>query len=287
MSRLLAIVLFISSQAFAHTPYELIQFENDTFRDYSYEELASSLRETRPLLDAYRCNGRDEYDFFWAPLRSNPLKSSLRVKAKDSADIFIYQEGLFYDQAGNKVLSPKDPFVKSVKEALQKLEQVPMSAALLRHLEVSYYPLTIERGMNSFNVKEENGRDFFGLKMATALSIFVNGRTSDDILPFYDIGVGGIIYWNPKLQDPPAYIALAHEMYHAFDSIRGILDLRLVSGQDYEFIGVSEYRAVYFENMIRKAFGIAYRTHYTNDTDGPGVLNQLGQPVMMPSPCLQ
>ncbi len=76
-------------------------------------------------------------------------------------------------------------------------------------------------------------------------------------------------------------------MYHALDSIRGILDFqRFVQGDGYEFIEVSEFRAVYFENQIRKASGVSYRTHYREDHTGPGVLDSQGEPIMIPSACL-
>ena len=84
-----------------------------------------------------------------------------------------------------------------------------------------------------------------------------------------------------------SFSALAHEMYHAFDSIRGILDMRFVKGEEYEFTLMSEYRAVYFENIVRKAPGIAYRTHYGQDQTGPGVLDEFNEPRTMPSPCLK
>jgi hypothetical protein len=75
-------------------------------------------------------------------------------------------------------------------------------------------------------------------------------------------------------------------MYHAFDSIRGLLDMRFVQGEKYEFTQASEYRAVYFENLTRKASGVIYRTHYGEDKTGPGVLDELGEPIKIPSPCL-
>ena len=47
--------------------------------------------------------------------------------------------------------------------------------------------------------------------------------TSEEV-PFTNIGAGGVVAWNPKLEGIPSHVSLAHEMYHAFDSIRGLLD---------------------------------------------------------------
>ena len=58
--------------------------------------------------------------------------------------------------------------------------------------------------------------------------------------------------------------------------------MRFVQGEKYEFTQASEYRAVYFENLTRKASGVDYRTHYGEDQTGPGVLDELGEPIKIP-----
>src|SRR5690606_28630330 len=119
--------------------------------------------------------------------------------------------------------------------------------------------------------------------------------------PFNDIGVGGEIKWHPKLKVDTIEaggvrsrldvdVALAHQMYHAFDSIRGVLDMGFVKGDKYEFQSVLEYRAVWFENQVRKELGIRYRKHYSDpwegDKDPQDMLDDNGEPILMPSPCL-
>ena len=64
------------------------------------------------------------------------------------------------------------------------------------------------------------------------------------------------------------------------------LDMRFVQWAKYEFTQVSEYRTVYFENLTRKASGVGYRTHYGQDQMGPKVLDELAEPIQIPSPCL-
>ncbi len=115
----------------------------------------------------------------------------------------------------------------------------------------------------------------------------LNGEVQTD---FSNAFLGNVVEALKKIEaipeGLPPHVALAHEMYHAFDSIRGILDMRFVQGEKYEFAFISEYRAVYFENIARKAAGIDYRTHYDQDQTGPGVLDEYGEPRKMPSPCL-
>jgi hypothetical protein len=75
-------------------------------------------------------------------------------------------------------------------------------------------------------------------------------------------------------------------MYHAFDSIRGLLDMRFVSGENYEYQLASEYRAVYFENLMREELGIKFRKYYGSHSEWADVLDENDRPILIPSPCL-
>ena len=204
-----------------------------------------------------------------------------------SEEKIVYKKGKYFKLNGEVQTDFSNIFVVYIIEALKKIEAVPEGQKLLRQLERSYFPLTIAHGGNAFNPKDDAGRNYLGIYRANALSIFNNGRMTSEVVPFNNIGAGGTVGWDPKTEGLPAYIALAHEMYHAFDSIRGLLDMRFVQGDEYEFVLMSEYRAVYFENIIRKAYGIDYRTHYGEDQVGPGVLDENNEPRRMPSPCLK
>jgi hypothetical protein len=276
-------LLSLSAQA---VDYTLYQAENQHFKDYTYQQLAERMGENSELLAHYRCNGSNEFNLFWEPPRHNPLRDSLRVKLPTQEVVLVYKDGTFYNQKGRHARFSNDEFFIALKSAMKKIEAFPEGRQLLRQLERSHFPLTIVRGANSFNPKEENGQSYRGIYMANALSIFSHGRMTSEVVPFHDIGVGGHIGWNPRTADLPAHVALAHEMMHALDSIRGLLDMRFVIGDSYEQAFISEYRAVYIENLARKSVNFPYRTHYGNDVSGPGVLDENGQPRMMPSPCL-
>lgn len=267
--------------------YTLQQAENHHYRDYTREEMVSRFGENGKILPHYQCNGKDEFDPFWPAVRQNEKEDSLRIRLYKSEEMIVYRKGNYYKLNGKPERNLSDRFVKYVKDALEKIEAVPEGAALLRHLERSHFPLTITFGGNMFNPKEEKGPPYKGIYMANALAILDHGRMSSENILFYDIGVGGDISWNPKTEGLPPYVALAHEMYHAFDSIRGLIDMRFVVGEHYEHAFVSEYRAVWFENIFRKAEGLPYRTHYGQESSGPGLLDEHGEPRKMPSPCLK
>ena len=279
--------------------YQILRFESNDYRSFTFEEMSGLLGNNQHLLPLLKCNGRDEMDPFAPPHRMNPLRNSLKIKIPKVETYFTYQLGRVFDQNGLEVY-PKDPFVRKVLKALARFEEIKPAERLLRMLEESYFPLTITRGNNSFNPQIEGGKFWSGIKMAQAIAFLTTLRMSPLGHPLSDVGVGGQILWNPDLiidsieednvrrkLDPD--VALAHEMYHAFDSIRGALDMGMVQGADYEFEPVVEYRGVYFENLIRKELGIKYRKHYSDPhlpENAPDLLDEAGEPIYIKAPCL-
>src|SRR5690606_3242267 len=263
MKYTLGILLFsLSSLIYAHPgDYKRLQIEHDKFRDFTKEELAGRIGEDSGLLPYYACNGRDEMDPFQKPIRSNAQRDSLKIKAYKSDRLVTYKEGRYYEENGKEVKNiSQDTFYKYVVRALEKLEKLESTSKLLRLLEESYYPLTIEFGGNRF-VPYADGKPYKGIYIAGTISFFDTLRfTSEDTVIFNQIGTGGSIAWHPTMKletteadgkvrvlDPD--VALAHEMYHAFDSIRGLLDQRMIIGEGYEMTNATEYRASYFENL--------------------------------------
>lgn len=291
------LVLFMSVSVLAED-YDIVRFEASGYQSFTLEEMKEKLGASSELLPQLSCNGRDEFDPFHPPIRINPLRNSLRIKASGSDVFFTYQLGRVFDQEGVEVQSFKDPFLKKVVKALKRFELIPVAETVLRHLEESYFPLMIVKGKNSFNPQVEGQRFWSGIKQSQAIAFLSTLRMSPGGF-FADIGVGGQIFWAPDLEidsieddnirrnlDPD--IALAHETYHAFDSIRGLLDMGMVSGKNYAFETVVEYRGVYFENLIRKALGIRYRKYY-GDPFGENpqdLLTETGEPISIPATCL-
>lgn len=280
--------------------YKIVRFEASDYRSFTLEELTTKIGDNASLLPLMKCNGRDEYEPFLPAHRINPLRNSLKIKAAKSDERLTYQMGHYFDAKGEEVTSFSDPFFILVSNALARFEKLESTEKLLRQLEESHFPLTIALGNNSFNPQIEGGKFWSGMKMAQAAAYFTTLRMSDGGYPFYDIGSGGQILWNPKLEIETIEsdnvkrkldkdVALAHEMYHAYDSIRGLLDMGNVSGESYEFESVVEYRAVYFENLVRGELGIKYRKHYSDPyqpVNPPDMLDDSGAPIFIKAPCL-
>lgn len=294
-----AIAALLLSHSLLAQDYKVTRFEASDYRTFSPEEMTAMIGENAELLPHLKCNGRDELDPFQKPLRMNPLRNSLQIKASKSDTRLTYQLGHYFDAAGNEVTTFEDPFFQYVSKALARFENLAPTQKMLRLLEESHFPLTIALGNNSFNPQIPGGRFWSGIKMAQAIAFFTTMRMSPGGHPLSDIGVGGQILWNPKLvidtieadgvrRKLDTDVALAHEMYHAFDSVRGMLDMGIVQGADYEFESVLEYRAVYFENLIRKELGIQMRKHYGDpvSAESPDLLDDQGAPIYIPSPCL-
>lgn len=281
-----AFLLFSSLSALAQEPFTRYQAENDHFRDYKREELTKRFGKTRKLLPKYACDGKTEFDPFFMP-KINKQRDSLRIQLYKEEGLITYQKGRYFTEDGSEISDHENVFMKYIIPVLAKLEKIPETQKLLRRLEEANYPLTIAFGGNMFNPHGLNGESYKGIYMANAISVLDHGRFTDEAVQFSDIGTGGVISWNPKDNKLPGEVTLAHEMYHALDSTRGTLDMRFIMGEGYEMAFVSEYRATFFENVVRQASGVALRTHYGNDNTGPGLLDANGKPRFISAPCLK
>jgi len=200
---------------------------------------------------------------------------------------------------GSFVRFSSDVFINHALSALDKLESLPTGAQLLRLLEHAPQPIIIRLGNFSFNPTFPGGRFWSGIKNAQAINFLRTLRMSDGGVVFNNVGMGGEVLWHPtkeilsiesdgKKRPTDKTVSLAHELYHAWDSVRGLLDMRFVKGEEYSFETVVEYRGVWFENQIRKELGLLYRKYYSDpDTaDRPDLLDDQGEPVYIPHACL-
>jgi hypothetical protein len=157
----------------------------------------------------------------------------------------------------------------------------------------------------------QNSKNNFTLKSYTESSKKENEFVSDDVGAAYTEqlladsnaegkerakpgGSGGTIYWDPYGTPIPTtngiqsngVTDLAHELFHALDANRGLLDDRNESG-----VKRSEWQAVYRENILRIQLGHPLRTHYIKKTDpsgnvlegtGPRMINSGNAPILPP-----
>ena len=101
----------------------------------------------------------------------------------------------------------------------------------------------------------------------------------------FEGGSGGVIYWNNKGGRIPTtdggvtnpIMDLAHEMFHAMDANRGLMDDRKENN-----VSRNDWQAVYNENILRHQMGQPLRTHYKEDIrSGIGIYIGGGGPSML------
>lgn len=161
---------------------------------------------------------------------------------------------------------------KTILKFLKYLnEKSPNAAELIRRLKSSPHKVyaEISKSRNFVNLKVFDKYEHNNAHgIANLESSFL--MLEHEKVPLNQLGGSSIITWNPSLfgNSKMQAIALAHELYHAYDAARGLLDFRLVTGKGYETADVREYRAVYFENLVRKDLGVKPRLRYSESSEG-------------------
>jgi hypothetical protein len=95
-------------------------------------------------------------------------------------------------------------------------------------------------------------------------------------------GSGGKVLWNPSgallhTTDGLAknsHTDLAHELFHALDSNRGLLDNKKEQG-----LSRTEWQASYRENSLRIQLGYPVRTHYQTKTSLVKIVTDNNSPI--------
>ena len=181
-------------------------------------------------------------------------------------------------------------FQKRVVKSLNKIGQTSIGKELLTDLCDSKNKFYIKKGSNGFEHDDSQ-------------KAYKNQYTSDpDLKSKYDAikarkedafegGSGGTIFWTGKGEILPTtkggqrnkITDLAHELFHAMDANHGRLDDRLVDG-----VSISDWQAVYNENILRGQMRAPLRTHYVVGVHedgryscglGPSMINSDGKPV--------
>lgn len=294
-----AIVLIIaltgSYPTLSNTGYTLKDFSIRN-QEHTRDDLLKMIKMNENQLDFYSCPNFQDHLFseFLKPFQQQQF---LKIET-NSGKLVSYQFGKTFNHK-DKEIKPRG-FVKSVVEALKKIEATPTGQRLLNELLKSPYPLVIKEGMNRFDPRKKDEGPVRGMNTAAAFQSLHTGRLIVDKVRFDQFGSGGYVWWNPKLKpktqdedlkirEVPTFMALAHELYHAYDSTRGLLDRRIVNGYGYEFLEITEYRAVYFENKLREENGLYKRITYSDSLDPSKgkLLDQNGDPIWIPASCLQ
>lgn len=309
----LALLLnFSTSAALAQNPppgpYELMLFENDHFRNFTYEELKAKISINQDAIDLNKCNGNEKL-LLPDLVKSNPKKDSFKILNATTNKKITYIDGVLFNEAGQKVSlsSISDSYTKTVLGFIEKLRGFPEGARLISLMQQVLYPVILAKtGGPRFEFVGNTGKPNSGYDEATIMQHFAVLRKSDETdVTFKQFGAGGFVRFDPNIQNlaniesdnvkraSPILAAFAHELFHGFDSVRGLMDRRGVVGQGMEFMEVTEWRAVYFENVVRKNLKRKYRKYYGDvDLNDPqqaagSMLDKKGQPYLFPSPCLK
>ena len=276
--------------------YELLNWSNSKPR--SPLEILFETQMSQEQLQLYSCDNPERVNLFFNTTIQNMKKDSLKI-IDQKKRVYTYQNGSIWNSKNKKISFKRKPFVKIVVKALRKLEKVEEGKRLIEELQFSPNPFYIQKGMAMFIPSHLGERKFLGLNNASFISNLDDLKPYVEGLPFKNIGYGGIISLNLQMKSKfiesddqkrsiSPMLVLAHEMYHAYDGMRGLLDRRFVSSDTLEPQVVCEFRAVRFENAIRKAIGQKYRKFYTNTpTDSRSMLDENGEPIVFPSPCIK
>jgi len=187
------------------------------------------------------------------------------IKIHYKGNDYVYKNGKLYFN-GKEYTGKIKGYLKKTLNALNKLRETDDGKSLVDELTNSKNVFIIKHS------SKNKGKDAFipdNTYKAYALAWKKYHNKTYQLLKKKGIdfegGSGGVIYWNPSGVDLPttngsssfALSDLTHEMVHAVDANNGKLNDKVLNG-----IKISDWRATYHENLIRKAFGVPLRTHY-------------------------
>ena len=287
-----------SSITYALSDYELVNFANNRIR--GEEEILRETQKSRAELNPYKCTSDERLKLFSKRIFENKDGTSLKVQ-DSRGNIYTYINGNLFNKNLRPLRRVRGSFLKKAYNALLRIGSFPEGKQLLEELQFSPFKFVILKGGNRYDPSDLNQRSYTHGNEAGFISMLDELQPIVDGFPFQKVGHGGRIYWEPSTKakfiesdyqerQVDTDIILAHEMFHAYDGMRGLLDRRFVKGDDYEFQTIAEYRAVRMENIMRKALGYKYRRFYSTPTDLNTIqdmLNDYDEPIKMPTPCIK
>ena len=184
---------------------------------------------------------------------NNPMKfldingDSLRIEDKKLS--LLYISGNLYNQNGQKYDGKISGFMKKAVSALDVIRKGTEGENMISELQSSTNNFIIKKGQSKFtaanNHKAYSNQFMNDPSVASTKEVLL--KAGIDLSG----GSGGVISWNPNGSILATLNGgtiseetdLAHEMFHALDANRGLLDKRSYNGLER-----SEWQAVYREN---------------------------------------
>ena len=206
---------------------------------------------------------------------NNPMKfldingDSLRIEDKKLS--LLYISGNLYNQNGQKYDGKISGFMKKAVSALDVIRKGTEGENMISELQSSTNNFIIKKGQSKFTAA--NNHKAYSNQFTNDPSV---ASTKEVLLKAgIDLsgGSGGVISWNPNGSILATLNGgtiseetdLAHEMFHALDANRGLLDKRSYNGLER-----SEWQAVYRENILRGQLNRPLRTYYITTKDPSG-----------------
>jgi hypothetical protein len=182
-----------------------------------------------------------------------------------------YVNGNLSNKDGSNYTGKLDRFAQKTVTALGEISKSAEGAAMINELQSSKNTFTISEGKSEFNESRETKVKAYANAFATDPAYANSFQTLQSQGVDFTGGSGGAITWNKSGGVIPttlglktnASIDLAHEMFHALDANRGLLDDRKENG-----VKRSEWQAVYRENNVRSQLGLPLRNSYISEQDG-------------------
>ncbi len=264
--------------------YDLLDFLKDPIHSSIYQTISLVVNENKKYVP--RCGKKE---LFTKTLNKNSAKDSLRIQNEHGQEFVIKNKKLI-PQSTHYV---ETAYLKSIfKNYLLIKKKSGIFRKLIKKLEESEHITVIKP--NSINNNSARVLPLVKDKACSSIDAsivtFYDGKKAygnllESCLTRKELGSSSVVHWAALGSRQAAFnqISLAHELYHAYDITRGLLDHRVVIHKKLQKVAVREYRAVYFENQVRKDMGYKLRERYTNDT-GVMVLNN--NPVWIQRPCI-
>jgi RHS repeat-associated protein len=212
------------------------------------------------------------------------------VEGKPVEIMYNYGTGKFVNRNGTPLeYKANQVLPKAVMNALWTIRRTDMGNRVVKDLSNSKNIFTIKdyresnKGYHT-HFEESNVDGAYGL-MAINDPYSVRGMLGGSGGTIYfDTDGQGILTVAGELSKEPIS-ELAHEMYHAYEANNGLTDPE--PGSNGSPLPGAEYRAAFFENIIRQFLNLDLRgTYHTHDNDGNPTQRRLtndeGQPIWVP-----